>query len=295
MNLRKVTLLFLALLALVLVGCGGGGGGTPAGGIRITGRVLNVATGGSLNPVPTIQLVSGDRAVNASIADGSFSINAPSGTTSLLVNTPGFGVFTFSFPAASQTVSDIGDLWVGPEKVTVTGRLLDAGNNEPVALANVSFGGQHAVTDSNGQFAIGQVGYSTASPAGFLGLVGLVGKTGYFPNEFTSGGALPSGGIANVGDVLLTPLSDTTPPPLPYNIWGVVGPVAQAPGAIVELTDTSGTVLRRVTLGSDGTYRFWMVPGSYRVRFNKGTLTAPTQNVTLSATNEVIRRDVTLG
>src|SRR5688572_10897098 len=121
-------LLCLLVLLIALTGCGGGGGGNTGGGTgaTITGRVLRVDTGGATNPPASVQV--GSRSTLTSVVDGSFSLAVPPGTTSVLVDTQSsLGVFTFTFPAASGT-QDVGDLWVGPEKVTLSGRVLDSTN-----------------------------------------------------------------------------------------------------------------------------------------------------------------------
>lgn len=282
----------LVAIALVAISCGGGGGGGGATGITLTGRVLSIVTGGSLNPGVIVQSTNGTTATT-SIVDGSFSVASPASATSLLANAGSLGVFTFTFPAATQTTTDVGDLWVGPEKVTVVGTLRDAASGNGIAGGKVQFGGQNAVTDSTGQFAIANVAYSSTSTAGFLGLVGTAQATGFFPNTYTSNGNTAVSGLVDVGIVLLSPLSDTTPPGGPYTIWGKISPAASALGTIVTLKQ-AGTAIRQFTVGTDGRYQFWVPTGTYTIEYRNGGLTAPTQTVTLATSSDVIQKDVTL-
>jgi hypothetical protein len=290
--MRLLRALVFLVLVFAMFGCGGGGGGGPTGGVRLTGRVLDIVTGGTLNPGPSVQSLS--ETVNASVVDGSFSLRAPTNATSLVVNPVGYPVFTFTFPPATTATTDVGDLWVGPQTVIVTGLVRDAASGNAVSNAQVSFGGQNAVTDSSGQFALANVAYSATSPAGFLGLTGNVAATGFFPNQFTSNGNLATAGQVFVGEILLTPLSDPTPPGLPFNVWGRITPQAQASGTIVSVFDSTNTLVRRYTVGSDSRYQFWLNPGSYRLEFAKGALTSPAQNTTLTTASQVNRLDANL-
>ena len=289
--MKIAKLIVLLFTALGLLSCGGGGGGGAAG-ITLTGRVLSIVTGGSLNPAVIVQSTTGATATT-SIIDGSFSVSSPSGSTSLLVNSAALGVFTFTFPTATQATTDIGDLWVGPEKVTVVGTLQNAASGLGISGGKVQFGGQNAVTDSTGQFAIANVAYSSTSTAGFLGLVGNAAATGFFPNTFTSSGNTAVSGLVDVGIVLLTPLSDSTPPGSPYTIWGKVSPAANALGTIVTLKQ-SGSAIRQFNVGLDGKYQFWVPVGTYTIEYKNGSLTAPTQTVTLTLPTDVIQKDVSL-
>ena len=47
-------------------------------------------------------------------------------------------------------------------------------------------------------------------------------------------------------------------------------------------------------MGSDARYQFWIEPGTYKLEFQNGALTAPTQNVTLTNSTDVVRADATL-
>jgi hypothetical protein len=281
------------LLILTLFACGGGGGGGTK--IVVTGRVLNVDTGAPFSTAATVQTSAASS--TTAVADGSFTVQADSGITGLTVLAPstlGYPVFDFVFPAKTLAVSDVGDLWVGPQKVTLRGTIRNAATSNGIAGAKVSFGGQNGTSATDGTFSIPNVAYSNANTASFLGLVGQVTANNFFSNEFTPNGNLAISGTVDIGEVLMTPLDSDNPPGLPYNIWGIITPSGSASGTIVTLKNTGGTVVRRFTVGSDARYQFWVDPAAYRIEFQNGTLTAPAQNVTLSSTSDVIRADATL-
>jgi hypothetical protein len=285
----KLRLLVLLLVVLVVSACGGGGGGggvsTPA---TVVGRVLNVSTGGPINPAATIQV--GSITANTA-ADGSFQILVPQGTSELLVNTPSFGAWRFTISAATGT-TDAGDLWVGPSRVTVTGRTIDAANSAPIANATVNFGGRRGLTNSVGTFSLSEVAYDPASQVAFWGIRGEARATGFFQTSWSAQPNVAVSGRVIVADVLMTRTSSDVPPPLPFNLWGRVAPAANAPGSIATLK-RAGTPVRVYNVGSDNTYYFWVEPGTYTVEITKGTLTG-TGNFNLTAPNQVIRQDVTL-
>lgn len=284
---------FALLLLLTLIACGGGGPVTPN--ITLTGRVLNVDTGAPFSSPASVQ--SSAASANTAVADGSFTVTASKGATGLAVLAPsslGYPIFDFTFPAQTQAVSDVGDLWVGPQKITLRGTVRNAANSAAIAGAKIAFAGQNGTTASDGTFSIPNVAYSNANTASFLGLAGQISATNFFSNEFTPNGNLAISGVVDVGEVLMTPLDSDSPPGLPFNIWGVVSPSGSASGTIVTLKDTGGTIVRRFTVGSDARYQFWVEAASYRIEFQNGTLTAPAQNVTLSSTSDVIRADATL-
>lgn len=289
--MRTLAAILSALFLLVVLGCGGGGGGGGASQSTIVGRVLNVATGGPTNPRSSVQV--GANSTLTSASDGSFSLPAPNGTTSVQVDTLGaFGVWTFAF-APSNGVTDVGDLWVGPEQVTVEGTVLNSVDNQPVPGATVSFAGRLGTTDANGHFSLPNVAYSSATQTAFWGIAGFVRKNGFDPAEFSAQPHVAVGGVVTVDDILMTPTSDPNPPGPPYNIWGRVSPPAEAPGTIATLKE-NGNPVRIFNVGSDGIYRFWVPPGAYSIDFVKGNLTANVPSVVLTQPNDVIRQDVTL-
>ena len=286
-----------AIIALA-AGCGGGGGGGGGGSsATLIGRVLSVTTGGPLNPGATVQRVGGSPSTTTDLADGSFSLpNVSNGTTQAQVvsNQVGWPLFTFNFPAASGTTV-IGDLWVGPEQVTLRGRLLNSTNATPVANADISFGGQNGKSGADGVFNLPGVAYSSATQASFWGIIGSARANGFFKTDFTAAPNEKDGSnVVNVGDILLTPSNDPNPPGPPYNITGRVLPIGTSTGCIVTLKQ-GATPLRIFNVANDGKYYFWITPGSYEITYVKGVLTAPTQNVNLTQPNETITvPDVTL-
>lgn len=257
----------------------------------ILGRVLQVATGGPPNPRASVQ--KGGTSVLTSASDGSFQITVPKGATSLLVDPlNGSGTWTFVFPSVTGTV-DIGDLWIGPERVRLQGRVLNSTNNLPVQGATVSFAGRIGATDAAGTFDLVDVAYSSATQTAFWGITGSVRATGFFKTDFSAQPNTAVGGVVTVNDILITPTSNTVPPGPPYNVWGRVSPSASAPGTVVT-AKLSGTPVRIFNVGSDGTYKLWLGPGTYVISYANGSLTAPDETVTLTQPNQVIQRDVVL-
>lgn len=284
----RFKLLALLVLLLVIFGCGGGGGGFGGQNATIVGRVLNVQTGGPISPAASVQ-AGGQSTLTES--DGSFQVSVPQGTNSVTVDAGAFGAFTYTVPAASGT-TDVGDLWVGPQKVTVTGRIIDSTDGTAVAGAKVSFAGHTATTNSVGTYRLENVAYSATSQAAFWGIVGKVKATDYFDISFTASGKTAVGTTVTLDDLRMTPDDGSTPPPFPFTIWGIISPSADAQGTIVTLKE-NGTAVRVYNVGADRTYYFWVVPGTYTIEARKGTLEAD-GSATLNQTNEVIRRDMTL-
>jgi hypothetical protein len=293
---KRLILICAVLVIALLVGCGGGGGG-GGGGATLLGRVLSLATGGPLNPAPSVQKVGGSPSTTALLADGSFTLaNVGNGTTQAQVipNQDDWPLFTFNFPAASGNTV-VGDLWVGPEQVTLHGRVVDAATSLPVANADVSFGGQNGKTNASGIFNLAGVGYSSATQTVFWGIIGTVRANAYFKTDFNAAPNLKDGAdIVDVGDILLTPVSDDTPPGPAYNITGRVLPIGGSNGCIVTLKE-NGTDRRIFNVGNDGKYYFWIGPGNYTITYVLNAQSAPTQSVTLTQPNQIVTvQDVTL-
>ena len=287
-----IRIFLLCLMGLVLLACGGG---PPIASVRISGRVLDISTGGPTTNPSSVQ--SSTTTANTSVLDGSFLVGGKTAETQLLVSAPsllGYPVFTYTFQPLNQAQNDVGDLWVGPEQVTVTGTVQNAADNSPIANAVVRFGGQLATTNASGIFNVQHVAYSSANTSGFLGLSGRAEATNFLANEFTAGGNLAVSGVVSIGVVLLSPVDSNTPPPPPFNIWGLIAPSNLANGTIVTLKDSVGTPTRRFTVGINARYQFWVPAGQYSIDFANGTHTAPTQNVTLNNNSDVIRKDATL-
>lgn len=286
-SLRLLTKACLLLLAATFLGCGGGGG-SPAT-ATFVGRVLSVVTGGPTNPQSTVQ--SGSTGVLTNASDGSFQVPAKAGATSLTIDShsASTGVWQFTVAAASG-VTDVGDLWIGPEKVTVRGTLRDSTNSNPISGASVLFAGRSALSDASGVFTLSNVAYSSATQTAFWGIVGTIRAGGYFTTEFSTQPFTASGGIVDVGDIFVSPTSDPNPPGPPYNIWGSVTAAGGSQGAIIRLKQ-GGNDVRVYNVGADGRYFFFVSPGSYTITASKSALTAPDQDVTLTQANEVVRRD----
>ncbi len=294
--MKRLLLLLLGGL-LILAGCGGGGGGGGGGGptgVTIFGRVLWIENGGATVPQSTVRVPGATASVQTDVADGSFQLNANAGTTSITVTYAASGgsppvVRTFTFPAATANV-DLGDLYIGPAVVTVTGRIVDSQTGAAVPGAAVSMGGIQRVSDASGNFSLPGVAYSNAGLAVFLGLQGQITKTGYFSQFFSPPGAA-TGGVVNCGTIQVTPEGSTTPPPLPFNIQGAASPVATGAGSNVQLL-SGASVIRTVTADSQGRYTFWAPVGTYTIRATKGAQIA-NGNVQVTAVNTVVTANVT--
>lgn len=290
----KNTILFLlAGLILLLAGCGGGGGGGSTGGgsgIPVSGRVLWIENGGATVPQSSVRATGGTTSVLTDAADGSFTLTVPVNTNSLTVTyssggTPIVRTFTVA-PITSER--DLGDLYIGPSTVSVTGRIIDSQTGAGVSGALVKLGGVQATTSAGGTFTLSGVAYSS-SLAVFLGLQGEVSRAGYFTQFFSPPGAAV-GGVVNVGDIALTPEGSGNPPPLPYNISGSATPVAKGAGATAELL-SGGAVIRTNVADANGKFTFWAPVGTYGVRVTKGSEIA-SGTATVAATNQVVNVNV---
>lgn len=272
-RLHWILLGFALLLIAACGGGGGGGGGTGGGSFAVTGRVLWIETGAAPTPTATVRIGAASTTTNA--ADGSFSLDAPSGAAEVSISyTPAGGsavvrVYEIAPVAAS---GDLGDFYIGPQEVTVRGRILDSTSGAPLASANVSLAGRFAVSGADGVFQLAGVPYSAASQAVFFGLQGSVARTGYF-SQFFSPNSPALGGVSDVGDIAIVPTGSTTPPPPPFNISGSITPSATGAGATVELL-SGATAIRTTTGDASGRFRFWAPAGSYTVRATQGAQTA---------------------
>lgn len=294
--MKRLLLLLLGGL-LILAGCGGGGGGGGGGnppGVTLFGRVLSVENGGATVPQSTVRVPGASTSVQTDPADGSFQLDVSGGTTSITVTYAASGgstpiVRTFNFPAVTAN-TDLGDLYIGPATVTVTGRIVDSQTGAAVPGALVKLAGIQTTSNASGQFSLPGVAYSNSSLAVFLGLQGQITKAGYFSQFFSPPGAASSG-VVNCGTIQVTPEGSSNPPPLPFNIQGTANPVATGAGATVELL-SSGTVIRTITADGQGKYTFWAPVGSYTIRARKGAQTA-TGNVQVTAVNTIVTANVT--
>lgn len=291
-RLSLIICLLFAALALLATGCGGGGGGTGGGGtttISIVGRIIWIENGGPPSPAATIRIGSASTTTNT--ADGGFALDVPSGASSLTVSTTVAGtpiIRTFTFPAASASV-DLGDLYIGPEEVRVTGKVVSSSTAASVAGASVSLAGRRATSGADGSFSITLVAYSSASQAVFLGLQGEASASGFFAGFFSPpSGAV--GGVVSVGNVALVPTGGDSPPPLPSNLTVTCTPSGS--GATVEVL-SGATVIRTMTADAAGKASFWVPVGSYTVRATKAAQTG-SKPVTITSTNSQTSINVTL-
>lgn len=291
-NSRLLCMAIFALTLTLLIGCGGGGGGSGGGGtgttVSILGRIIWIENGGAPSPQATVRI--GERTALTNTVDGGFNIDVPSGASSLTVTTTVSGtpiIRTFTFAPATASV-DLGDLFIGPSEVSLTGTLVDSANGTGIAGATVSIAGRTAVSAANGTFTVTQVAYSAASLSVFLGLQGTAARTGYFSGFFSPTSAAV-GGVVNVGSISLVPTGGDSPPPLPTNLNVTVAPSGS--GATVEVL-LSGTVIRTGTADSAGKAAFWLPAGTYTVRATKSaqngttpvTITTPSSQTSINVT-----------
>jgi hypothetical protein len=287
--------LLAGLVGLSLFGCGGGGGGgNPPTGTTVVGRVIWVVDGQAPSPSATVQ--ADTASTQTSTTDGSFSFVVPQSATSVLVlyqSGSTTASFRFTIPPATGGTADMGDLYIGPEKVTVKGRVISAIDSTAVQGAQVDFASRSGATDASGNFSLGEVAYSAVGGA-FFDIEGRVTRLGFLPQSFRAEDFAVSG-VVTVSDILLVPESGSEPPPPPYNIKGKVSPNNSAPGTIVTLL-AGGVPIRRWTVGNDGTYGFWVLAGSYTMTYRNPTnnSSAPDEAVTLATQDQIVTRDVTL-
>jgi hypothetical protein len=282
----------LLVLLLIIAGCGGGGGGGGGAIAQLVGRVLWVESNAATSPAASV--TSGSSATTTDLIDGSFVLTVTPGTTSVTVSYSDGGppvVFTFTFPAATGTV-DLGDLYIGPETVTVHGTVTDSSTGSPLAGATVRLAGRTATTAANGEFNLLNVAYSSASPAAFGDLVGEVSLVNYVTRQF-SPPIIEIGGVVEVGTLQITPESVDDPPPAPANLTGTVLPVNLGAGATVELLDGL-TVVRTTTADGAGQYRIWAPVGTFTLRGTNGS-NSGTVPVTISSPNVQQVVNVTIG
>ncbi|MFN7172879.1 MAG: hypothetical protein ACK4P3_08880 [Fimbriimonadaceae bacterium] len=301
--MKPILALFAVAVLIIVWGCGGAGGGTTTttnntttttttGGNFGEGYVLDVRTGGPLAQPATVATGSFQTQTEP---DGFFRVEANEGATSLNVSTPGtvgYGNWSFTTEPIVGTV-DVGDLWVGPERVQLQGRVIDVLTNQPVAGAVVKFAGRMGTTNSSGRFTLSEVAYTSQTQATFWGIPIQVSAATYVSSEFSAEPNVAIEGVVEVGDLGITPIGDDTPPGIPFNIWGRINPLSAAPGTTVRCLQ-NGTEIRQFTVGSDGRYFLWVPPGTYTLRFQNGPLSAPDVQVELEKPNQVLRVDATL-
>lgn len=290
----KPVLALSLLMLMLLVGCGGGGGGGSTA--TATGRVIFMTTGQAPNPAATVQV---GNVTTTTDSEGAFSLNAPAGSTSLLViyqasqNSTSI-TFRFDIEPPLSGMQNLGDLYIGPQKVVVTGRIVSSVDSSPVSGAVVRLGGQRAVTDANGVFTFPEFPYDAQNVGAFLGLQGSVTKAGFFDRTFfPDTGA--NNGVVTLLDITITPTGGVDPPPPPATIFGNVNPASLAPGTVLTLSQ-NGTPIRQTTVGTDGSYGFLVQAGVYTISGQNpinGRVVQPVQ-VTLNDPASPVRQDLTL-
>jgi hypothetical protein len=285
--------IFLLGILVLLAGCGGGGGGSSSSTLTITGTIADVSTGGP--PSPAAQVDAGTSATAVlTDASGDFTVTAPANASELRVDRrDGSSLFIFPLQNVSGTTYNAGVLWIGPAKVTVTGTALDSATGSPISGATVNLGGIIGTTNSSGVFSLTGVPYSSATASYFPSLPGIISDTGYISVQFTPGNASGATGTVSLGAYQMVSSAGSNPPSSPYNIWGRVTTLSASPGTTVTL-NLNGTAYRTTTVGSSGTYYFWVPAGTYTVSFSQTGFTAPTESVTLTATNQVVEEDAVL-
>lgn len=274
---------WLALLGTLLLGCGGGGGGIAVT-ANLIGRVLWVETNAATDPASSVS--AGGKSTTTDPIDGFFTLSVPQGTSTAIVSFTPSGsttpvVMTFNFAPAVGSV-DLGDLYIGPETVTVHGTVTDASDSSLVQGATVKLAGRTATTDFVGEFDLLNVAYSSTSPAAFGDIVGDVSKALFVTRQFTPP-VTAIGGVVEVGTIVISPESLTTPPPFPSNLTGTILPSLDGAGAFVEVLD-GATVIRTTFADGLGRYGVWVPVGTFTVRATAGPKTG-TATATMTSTN----------
>ena len=142
--------------------------------------------------------------------------------------------------------------------------------------------GRTATTDLLGEFNLLKVAYSLTSPAAFGDLVGEVSKTAFVTRQFNPPATAVSG-VIEVGTIVISPESLTTPPPFPSNPTGTIMPSPDGAGAFVEVLD-GGVVIRTTFADGLGRYGVWIPVGTFTVRATAGAKTG-TATATMTSTN----------
>lgn len=286
--MRRLTGFWMMAIALLLAGCGGGGvggGGGGGGEAILQGRVVLVGTGTAPNPPATV--IAGNVSVTTDPQNGSFRFGVDPATRTLIVRTPGLQEdFTFNLPPlASGTTTDLGDLYVGPQKVAVQGRVVNALTQEAVGEAQITLLGQSTLSNTtDGKFTLNDIAYD---PNGALDSEGTIQKEGFLPQRFLVDQPPSVEGIIQLGDLLIIPVIDENPPPAPGNVRGRVAvPSPETPQFTRIDIYTPPNALEAyesvIVSNTDGGFALWLLPGQYRLEFTKGTRRA-TRNITVQS------------
>ncbi len=288
--MNKTLIALLALFLIVILGCGGGGGGVAPAEVNIQGNVLWIETGSAPAPPATVRI--GDQSVLTDAIDGYFTLDTSAGNLQMTVTyTPTSGspvVRTFELGAVTAD-TDLRDVYIGPEQVTLTGRVVDSTTSGPVSGVTVKMAGRTAITGADGRFSMPGVAYSSSTLSVFLGLQGSIEKNGYFSTFFSPPGA-PTGGTLDVGSISATPTGSSTPPPLPFNVNGSFA--SGGAGASVQVL-SGATVIRTVTADGLGQFKLWLPAGTYTVNATLGALSG-SNNLTVSNVNSLTSVQITL-
>lgn len=259
--------LWCVLWVWLLSGCGGGGG---FGGAVIQGRVALVGTGNPPNPAATVR--AGGASTRTDLQEGTFTLRVPPNTTQLTVEAPDYPAYTFNLPPLrTDQVNDLGVLYVGPQKVAVQGRIVNAlTQQQPVGGALITLLGQRTLSnESDGKFTLNDVPFD---PSGILDVEGQVEKAGFVPQRFLVDVGPDNSGVIQLGDILLAPESDDNPPPAPGNVRGVVRVAGNNPvGTLILIyspPDASAPVETEVVNQISGAFALWLLPGDYRLVFS---------------------------
>jgi len=288
--MNKFLVALLVLFIAVILGCGGGGGGVAPTAVNVQGNVVWIETGSAPAPQATVRI--GDQSTLTDAIDGYFTLDSTAGNLQLTVTyTPAAGspvVRTFDLGAVTTDI-DLRDIYIGPEQVTLTGRVVDSTTSAQVSGVTVKMAGRTAVTGADGRFSLPGVAYSSSTLSVFLGLQGSVEKTGYFSTFFSPPGAATAG-VVDVGSVSITPTGSSVPPPLPFNVSGSFA--SGGAGASVQVL-SGATVIRSVTADGLGQFKLWLPAGTYTVNATLGALSG-SNNVTVSNVNSLTSVQITL-
>lgn len=259
--------LWLALFAWLLTGCGGGGG---FGSVVIQGRVALVGTGNAPNPPATVH--AGGASTQTNPQEGTFALRVPPDTTRLTVEAPSYPLYVFNLPPLiTDQVNDLGVLYVGPEKVAVQGRIVNALDQKPVGGATITLLGQRTLSsDTDGKFTLNEVPFDRE---GILDAEGQIEKTGFVPQRFLVD-TPPIDGIIQLGDIVIAPESEGNPPDVPGNVRGIVRVAGDSNpiGTLILIyspPNAESPLETEVVSQSSGAFALWLLPGQYRLVFSQ--------------------------
>ena len=290
--MRRFALNFvLAVTTLLAIACGGGGGGSgTVKTVTVSGSVLLIDTLKPTTPPSTVAISS--KSVLTDATAGSFGITVPSGPTSATVTyVPSTGtaqVFNYTFPAVTVD-TDLGDLYVGPNTVTVSGRLVDSATAAAIVGGTVTFAGRSAVSASDGSFVLPSVAFPLTNLSGFLSLPGSGSASGYFNQSFQANSTVVAN-VISVGDVAMVPSGADTPPGLPADAIVSVTPATS--GTTVTVLNGSSS-LTTATTDASGHVQFWLPVGTYTLQATQGAKSG-SGTLTITQTNQQSTSTLTL-